>query len=150
MQVLAEEIIAFLKLVINLDFFYNHPQIFENMTNKVIELTLIGTNTYFQLSKSKTNLTSININSYVEFYGRIKKFSCLKAVNTKINFVCSTCGIIYSRNIEHVRNHKHLNNYFMNNQDRNFHCENAESLADNVNHKVNKEYSEMKVVRFFQ
>ena len=120
------------------------------MTTKVIDITITGTNHYFMVNKNKTNLTSTNINSYVEFYGRIKKISGLKAINSKINFVCSTCGVIYSRNIEHVRNHKSLNNYFINNQDKNFHCENSESLDDNANHKVIKEYSEMKVVKFFQ
>jgi len=150
MQVLAEEILSFLKLIINLDYFYNYPKIFENMRNKIIEINLYQSHQYFLLNRNKRNLTSININSYVEFFGRIKKISSLKATNTKITFVCSKCGVVFSRNCENVRNHKSLNNYYLNGQEKNFHCQNSEGSDDIANHKITKEFSNMKIIRLFQ
>jgi len=150
LQVLAEEIVSFLKLIINLDFYYNYPKIFEKIIDKLIEISFYETNHYFLLDQNKKNLSSININSYVEFYGRIKKISVLKSVNCRINFVCSSCGVIYSRNYEQVRNHKSLNNYFINNQDKEIHCSNKDNFNDNINHKIFKEYSDSKFIKIFQ
>lgn len=145
MQVLAEEIMSFLKLSINLDLIYNHSEGFEFSRKKTVDVTIFETNEYFLLNANKTSLTTININSYIEFYGRIRKISNLKSINNTINFICSSCGIIYSRNCEHVRNHKSLNNYYLN-SDKAIHCENS----DVAEHKISKEYSDLKTIRFFQ
>lgn len=149
MQVLAEEIISFLKLAINLDIFYNKQDELNIIHKKIIELTLFETHEYFLVNSNKNSLTTININSYIEFFGRIQKISGLKSINSIINFVCSSCGVIYSRNCEHVRNHKTLNSYFMN-TDKNFHCQNSENPEDMINHRISKEYSNLKIIRFFQ
>ena len=168
MQVLAEEILSFLKLIINLDFFFNEdPNIFDKNSMKIIDLTIYDTNEYFTLSIFTNSLEKININSYVEFYGTIRKISNLKVYNKTIKFICAICGVIYSRNCEHMRNHKTLNSYFMNCDL--IHCSNSDSNISNLNsnvegkenenvnenreekiHKISKEFSDPILLRYFQ
>jgi hypothetical protein len=146
MQVLDEEILSFWKVTLNLDFYLTEK--LYKKAHKIIELNLIETKEYFFITPNKNNLISININSFVEFYGCIRKISGLKACNKIIKFCCSECGVIYSRNCEQFRNHKSLNSFFMN-PEKNFHCKNQDS-DDYSNHKIIKEYSDLKILRYFQ
>jgi hypothetical protein len=161
MQVLAEEILSFLKLILNLDYIYNEDtKIFDYSRMKIIDITIYDTNEYFTLSIFTNSLEKININSYVEFFGTIRKISNLKVYNKTIKFICVTCGVIYSRNCEHMRNHKTLNSYYLNSDL--IHCSNSNSNTNFVSndegkendeekiHKISKEFSDPILLRYFQ
>lgn len=125
LQTFGEETFTFLKILIH---FHLHL------------LSLIPPQTYVKLILSNqkeifqiTNFQNAKINSYIMLNAHVVNVSPLKKLNTKINYVCTNCGVINTKNYFIDKN---INNY------NTFHkCTKDGNDMNNFNTKINKEYT---------
>jgi len=110
-----------------------------------INIQLLNTNEIFRIN----NTDDLKINTYVEISGNLKKVSNLKKINTKLNIICSSCGLIFSKNLMKIGNNAKSLNIFSLNYDKKFHqCENLETEGNGNTQRIYKEYSDPITVRY--
>ena len=135
-------------MILHIDQVIKQKDDIESEFKKKINLQLKNTNEIFRLN----NTNDLKINTFVEICGNIKKISNLKQVNTKLNVYCSTCGIIFTKNLMKVQNNAKMLNVFGLNNDKKFHqCENMEdkTIRDTpYAQRIYKEYSHPISVRY--
>ena len=127
----GEESISFIKVILHLYCIKNN----KISTNEKIQLKIFTPSELF-LIESNHNL---KINYFVQFYGRIIHISTLKKLNTRVNYICTNCGIILSKKIT-------LTNFKKENID--FHkCEELINISE-FNPKIICEYTDPIYIRY--
>ena len=129
----GEESIAFIKVLLHL-YCIQANQISNNSDIK-IKLKIFTPSELFLIEPNQ----NLKINYFVQFFGRIISISMLKKLNTRINYICTNCGIILSKKIT-------LTNFKKENID--FHkCEELINISE-FNPKIIFEYTEPIYVRY--
>ena len=129
----GEESIAFIKVLLHL--YCIETKKISNISEIKIKLKIFTPSELFLIEPNQ----NLKINYFIQFYGRIISISMLKKLNTRINYICTNCGIILSKKIT-------LTNFKKENID--FHkCEELINVSE-FNPKTIFEYTEPIYIRY--
>ena len=133
LQTFGEETYSFLKAIL-----HSMHKLTDTNFSRKIDFTFVNSGGIF------LSTNNLKINTYIEFYGVIKKISCLKTINSKLNIYCNQCGLVFSRNLN--RSYNNINKMFnlmSLSSDRKFHsCLDGNPADDNRNFPAVKLYKE--------
>ena len=127
-QTFGEESLTFIKCVVH----YYMIKIEKMTISSKIILRMKNEKELFLVESTQ----KLKVNSYVQLYCTVTNVSPLKIFNTKLNYICSNCGVIATKNLL-FNNVKNVNAIF-------HQCENGKD--DNI--KITKEYIESIYIRY--